>query len=202
MESYVSTNHDSGEEVKEVELTSGNVPSEIHTTIVRLKEGKEDNGRNDITEHKLSLQELQTKYEVDIATGLSGEEALRRLKADGPNSLTPPARKPIWLRFLLHLVGGFSLLLWAGSILCFIVYGLNASVENLTLGIVLAAVVTLTGIFSFYQEMKSEKVLAGFMKLSPTTCDVLRDGQFMYSNFNLHYLCFSYLSAEQSDRCN
>jgi sodium/potassium-transporting ATPase subunit alpha len=84
----------------------------------------------------------------------------------------------MWLRFLMHIVGGFSLLLWAGAALCFIVYGIDGSVENLTLGIVLACVVTLTGIFSFYQELKSEKVLAGFMKLAPTTCFVLREGQY------------------------
>jgi sodium/potassium-transporting ATPase subunit alpha len=84
----------------------------------------------------------------------------------------------MWYRLFLHLAGGFSLLLWAGSVLCFIVYAIDASVENLTLGTVLAAVVTLTGIFSFYQELKSEKVLAGFMKLTPTTCEVLRDGKY------------------------
>jgi sodium/potassium-transporting ATPase subunit alpha len=82
----------------------------------------------------------------------------------------------MWYKLFLHLAGGFSLLLWAGSVLCFIVYSIDGSVENLTLGIVLAAVVTATGIFSFYQELKSEKVLEGFMKLTPSTCEVLRDG--------------------------
>ncbi|CAM9220448.1 unnamed protein product, partial [Ectocarpus fasciculatus] len=130
----------------------------------------------------LTVEELQRELKVDFSTGLTHAEAAIRLERDGPNALTPPARKPIWLRFLLHLVGGFSLLLWAGSVLCFIVYGIDASVENLTLGIVLAAVVTLTGIFSFYQEMKSEKVLAGFMKLTPTTCDVFREGKFQQIN--------------------
>ena len=71
-----------------------------------------------------------------------------------------------------HLVGGFSSLLWAGSILCFIVYAIRieegeTDVENLTLGIVLAVVVTLTGIFAFYQDMKAEAVLEGFMKMVP-----------------------------------
>ena len=83
-----------------------------------------------------------------------------------------------------HLVGGFSSLLWAGSILCFIVYAIRieegeTDVENLTLGIVLAVVVTLTGIFAFYQDMKAEAVLEGFMKMVPTICLVLRDGKWI-----------------------
>jgi sodium/potassium-transporting ATPase subunit alpha len=63
--------------------------------------------------------------------------------------------------------------------LCFIVYAINRTIENLVLGIVLAGVVTITGIFSFYQELKSEKVLEGFLKLTPTTCEVLRDGKYV-----------------------
>lgn len=139
-----------------------------------------DHRKDDIKEHFLTIPELEVEMKTSFTVGLTSAEAAMRLERDGPNALTPPKRTPPWLRFILHLVGGFSLLLWAGSGLCFIVFGIDGSVENLTLGIVLAAVVTLTGIFSFYQEMKSEKVLAGFSKLTPTTCDVLRDGKFMY----------------------
>ncbi len=131
-----------------------------------------------ITEHTLAPKELEVMLRTDFAAGLSSTEAAARLLRDGPNALTPPKKDPLWFKLFMHLAGGFSLLLWAGSVLCFIVYAIDASIENLTLGIVLAAVVTLTGIFSFYQELKSEKVLAGFMKLTPTTCEVLRDGKY------------------------
>jgi sodium/potassium-transporting ATPase subunit alpha len=94
------------------------------------------------------------------------------------------------LKLFLHLAGGFSLLLWAGSVLCFIVYAIDASVENLVLGIVLAGVVTITGIFSFYQELKSEKVLEGFANLTPTTCEVLRDGKYRYVCHNCYIFLF------------
>ena len=131
-----------------------------------------------ITEHLLPPKELEVMLRTDFTAGLSHTEAAARLLRDGPNALTPPKKDPLWFKLFMHLAGGFSLLLWAGSVLCFIVYAIDSSVENLTLGVVLAAVVTLTGIFSFYQELKSEKVLAGFMKLTPTTCEVLRDGKF------------------------
>jgi sodium/potassium-transporting ATPase subunit alpha len=132
-----------------------------------------------ITEHNLSMSDLESTMRTNFAVGLTSDEAASRLLRDGPNSLTPPKKPPMWYKLFMHLAGGFSLLLWAGSVLCFIVYGIDGSIENLTLGTVLAVVVVMTGLFSFYQELKSEKVLEGFLKMTPTTCEVLRDGKFM-----------------------
>ena len=133
---------------------------------------------NYMDEHMLPIPQMLEVLGTNMETGLSSEEAEIRLKRDGYNRLTPPP-KPFWLTILIsHVAGSFSILLWIGSILCFIVYSLDDSIENLTLGIILAAVVTLTGIFSYYQELRSDAVLEGFMKLSPSTCDVLRDGKF------------------------
>lgn len=133
---------------------------------------------HEITEHRLSQTELQQLYSVNIFTGLTESEAQHRLQVNGPNSLTPPKRTPWWLKFLHHIVGGFAILLWVGSVLCFIVYILEGGVANITLGIVLAAVVMITGIFSFYQEYKSDSIMAGFLKLAATECDVYREGKY------------------------
>lgn len=49
------------------------------------------------------------------------------------------------------------MLLWIGAVLCFVAYSIQASTseepadDNLYLGIVLSAVVIVTGIFSYYQ---------------------------------------------------
>jgi magnesium-transporting ATPase (P-type) len=136
----------------------------------------------DITEHMLSLDEIAQKYDTNYETGLSSAEAARRLEADGPNRLTPPPVTPLWVKFVMHLFGGFAMLLWIGAVLCFIVYAINSDGENLTLGIVLTVVVVITGIFSFYQEFKSDSVMAGFLKLSETEADVLRDGKYISIN--------------------
>lgn len=79
------------------------------------------------------------------------------MERDGPNALTPPKQTPEWVKFCKNLFGGFALLLWIGAILCFLAYGIQASTveepadDNLYLGIVLSAVVIVTGIFSYYQ---------------------------------------------------
>ncbi|MCG8526538.1 MAG: HAD-IC family P-type ATPase, partial [Opitutales bacterium] len=110
--------------------------------------------------------------------GLTAIEAEKRLHRDGRNRLTPPRQTPEWVKFVRHLTGGFSLLLWAGSILSFIAYVIDTSLlDNLYLGVVLAVVVFLTGIFSYYQENKSDRIMEGFAKLVPVKAAVRRDGQ-------------------------
>lgn len=144
------------------------------------KDGNKDaDDHSAMTEHMLSNEELAKALDTNFSTGLTSTEAARRLERDGINALTPPPVEHWLWKALKHIAGGFALLLWIGSILCFIVYGIKPENEaDLTLGIVLAAVVLLTGIFSYYQEAKSDAVLAGFMALAPSTCDVLRDGAY------------------------
>lgn len=89
--------------------------------------------------------------------GLSHAKAKENLERDGPNALTPPKQTPEWVKFCKNLFGGFAMLLWIGAILCFVAYSIQASTseepsdDNLYLGIVLSAVVIVTGIFSYYQ---------------------------------------------------
>merc|ERR1719397_780668 len=49
--------------------------------------------------------------------------------------------------------------------------------DNLYLGVVLSAVVTVTGIFSYYQESKSAKIMESFKNLVPQYAVVRRNGE-------------------------
>jgi len=82
--------------------------------------------------------------------------------------------------FAHELTGFFSLLLWFGSALCFIGFAIQEDREdlsNLYLGIVLAAVVILTGIFSYMQTSKSAEMMAQFENFIPPTASVFRNGK-------------------------
>lgn len=46
--------------------------------------------------------------------------------------------------------------------------------DNLYLGIVLAAVVIVTGIFSYYQESKSSRIMESFKNMVPQFATVIR----------------------------
>ncbi|NWV62446.1 AT1A1 ATPase, partial [Malurus elegans] len=120
--------------------------------------------------------------------GLTSARAAEILARDGPNALTPPPTTPEWVKFCRQLFGGFSLLLWIGAILCFLAYGIQSLMEeepnndNLYLGIVLAAVVIITGCFSYYQEAKSSKIMESFKNLVPQQALVVRNGEKMSIN--------------------
>ncbi|KAJ8951229.1 hypothetical protein NQ318_010257, partial [Aromia moschata] len=137
----------------------------------------------DIDYHKISLEELYQRFQTHPENGLSHAKAKENLERDGPNALTPPKTTPEWVKFCKNLFGGFALLLWIGAILCFIAYSIQASTveepadDNLYLGIVLAAVVIVTGIFSYYQESKSSKIMESFKNMVPQFATVIREGE-------------------------
>lgn len=134
-------------------------------------------------EHRISLDELYSRLGTNPDTGLTAEQAKTRLERDGPNALTPPKTIPEWVKFCKTLFGGFSLLLWIGAVLCFIAFGIvssayeNPAKDNLYLGIVLTAVVVITGCFSYYQESKSSRIMESFKKMVPQFALVVRGGQ-------------------------
>ncbi|XP_028386414.2 sodium/potassium-transporting ATPase subunit alpha-4 [Phyllostomus discolor] len=141
-----------------------------------------------MNDHKLTLEQLSTKYSVDLTKGLSPKEAQEILTREGPNTLTPPPTTPEWVKFCKQLFGGFSILLWIGAILCFMAYGIqmyfseHATRDNLYLGIVLAVVVVTTGCFSYYQEAKSSRIMESFKSMVPQKALVIRDGEKMQIN--------------------
>lgn len=136
----------------------------------------------EMDEHKVPIEELYERLGTNPDTGLSVEEAKRILERDGPNALTPPPTTPEWVKFCKQMFTGFSLLLWIGAILCFIAYSIQASQDenppgdNLYLGIVLTAVVVVTGCFSYYQEAKSSKIMDSFKNMVPQYATVVRGG--------------------------
>ena len=103
-------------------------------------------------EHTIELEELYERLGLqDPQAGLTQDFVDSRLRDEGDNALTERAVVPWWLLFLKQMTGFFSLLLWLGGVLCFIGYFLASDDKsNLYLGIVLFAVVFLTGCFSFY----------------------------------------------------
>ncbi|KAF6716588.1 Sodium/potassium-transporting ATPase subunit alpha-3 [Oryzias melastigma] len=136
-----------------------------------------------ITEHKMSIEEICRKFQTDIVQGLTNAKAAEFLIRDGPNALTPPPTTPEWVKFCRQLFGGFSILLWTGAILCFLAYAIQAATEddpagdNLYLGIVLTAVVVITGCFSYFQEAKSSKIMESFKNMVPQQALVIREGE-------------------------
>jgi sodium/potassium-transporting ATPase subunit alpha len=144
----------------------------------------------EMDDHIVELTELEARYGSKMASqpfGHSSESSAKRQPIDGKNELTPPPEKAEWLKFAEQMFGGFATLLWIGAVLCFIAYGVQVGnvdpeseegppQDNLYLGIVLAAVVLITGTFSYFQEGKAANIMKSFAKLTPQKCTAWRNG--------------------------
>jgi magnesium-transporting ATPase (P-type) len=104
------------------------------------------------------------------ASGLSEDEAVRRLQQFGANELPEPAHRPLWLRFTDQLTHFMALLLWVAGTLAFI----SRTPE---LGWAIWAVIWINAIFSFWQEFQAEQALAALKKVLPMQVKVERNGQ-------------------------
>merc|ERR1711970_933512 len=149
------------------------------------KKGDMDNLKQELEldVHRVSVDEILNRFKTNITNGLTSSQAQTNLAQYGLNELTPPPTTPEWIKFCQCLFSGFAMLLWLGAILCFIAYGIQASAyeeppdDNLYLGVVLTLVVTVTGIFSYYQESKSAAIMESFKNLVPQFAKVIRDGK-------------------------
>ncbi|GFN73912.1 sodium/potassium-transporting ATPase subunit alpha [Plakobranchus ocellatus] len=138
----------------------------------------------ELDEHMITIEELCARYDIEsIDQGLTSEQAKEHLTRYGKNQLTPPKTTPMWVKFLRTMFTGFALLLWLGSALCFLAYFISlletekGETDNLGLGLVLMAVVIITGLFTFYQESKSSSIMESFKHLVPQNAVVIRNGE-------------------------
>lgn len=104
------------------------------------------------------------------AAGLSTAEAERRSVASGRNRLPEPRRTPWPRRLAGELTHFFAIMLWVAAVLAFVA-GLPQ------LGVAIAAVVLLNGIFAFVQESRADRAAERLRGMLPTRVTVLRDGR-------------------------
>ncbi|XP_043275760.1 sodium/potassium-transporting ATPase subunit alpha-like, partial [Venturia canescens] len=155
--------------------------------IIRVKkiQNLDEALRNDIVTdaHKLPIDQLLDNHRVDPKRGLATSRAKELWRKSGPNALTPPKKSPEILKLFRYCCGGFSLLIWVGSFLCFGSYILEYSTrdevsqDHLWLGVVLIVLIMVTGMFSYYQESKSSKIMESFNQMLPQRTKVIRDSE-------------------------
>ncbi|XP_076661006.1 sodium/potassium-transporting ATPase subunit alpha [Halictus rubicundus] len=165
-------------------------PSRINSTTHlnhAVKKKPTDNDIEDLhkeistNDHTIPLKRLCEKLNTDINNGLTEQHAREVLHREGPNALTPPKETPEYIKFLKCMFHGFSILLWACSVLCFILYGISILTEGSGGGIdifgsIIVMVCLISGVFAYIQESKNTKVMESFEKMVPTFATIIRDG--------------------------
>ncbi|KAF2093002.1 P-type cation exchange, alpha subunit of ATPase [Rhizodiscina lignyota] len=161
-------------------VSQGGEPRIQFTETDRRKREKEQEKNNvDITEHRMSHQDVAERYTTRInmdkpgeSAGLTSQQAEQLLQQHGRNILTPPKKRHPILKFLDYLRSLFNLLLILAGILEYILLGINFkdNFQNLScpptyLGAILIAA------------QKSQALLESFLNMIPAKCMCLRDGR-------------------------
>jgi len=179
--------HDNSKKSKDEKVNPRKTEKEVNER--KLSDTGAPSGDSNVTkkssydnEHTVPLKQLEETLETDFNTGLSSTEAKERLDKFGPNCLSPPKKTPEWIKFLKTMFTGFAMLLWVAAALCFLAYGMDASKgepspDNLYIGGALTVVVIISGLFTYYQENQSSKVMESFAKMIPPKAKVFRDGK-------------------------
>ena len=115
------------------------------------------------------LPDLLARLDTD-GTGLSAQEAARRLAETGPNLLRAAARASLAAELLRQLTHPLALLLWLAA-------ALALSTQGLTLGIAIVAVIALNAGFALAQERHAEHAVAALSAYLPLQAVVVRDGR-------------------------
>ncbi|KAJ2157890.1 hypothetical protein GGF46_004176 [Coemansia sp. RSA 552] len=139
----------------------------------------------DITEHLLSLEQVCTKYRVQVnaerpqdSQGLGAAQAAQLLAEHGSNTLTPPKKKSALKKFLGCLLTLFNLMLIVAGVLVYVLLAIDYkdNKSSIYMGAILIAVAFLNAGIEWYQEHKSENTLAALLQMIPATTHVIREG--------------------------
>ncbi|KRD79751.1 cation-translocating P-type ATPase [Lysobacter sp. Root983] len=114
---------------------------------------------------------MESKHgDPTLLTGLSSDDAARRLQADGPNLLPEPDRRN-WLSIVVGVLREPMLLLLIFASAVYLLLG--DAHEAVALSVSVALVVALT----VYQDYRSERALQALREMSSPQARVIRDGE-------------------------
>ncbi len=133
--------------------------------------------------HSIDYEEVAKKMNTSVETGLTENEAQKRLEEYGRNELIKEKRKTA-LQIFISQFKDFLIYLLFFAIFISIIIGIY---ESITTGepwpseyidaIVIAAILIVNAILGFYQEYSAEKSLESLKKLAPHFAKVRRDGR-------------------------
>lgn len=128
----------------------------------------------------MSIQELSREEALKALasreSGLTADEARRRLEEYGPNEIREVRRVPLWHRFLAQFTHFLAVLLWLAAGLCFLSDYLKPDEGLGRLGWAIVGVILVNALFTFLQEYRAEKAVAALKALLPFQVKVRREG--------------------------
>ena len=119
----------------------------------------------------ISLTDKEIFLELETGpSGLTDEDAGKRLLVYGENRLKQLGKKSLFRRFLYNFTNQLALLMWVGSVLAFLV-GMPE------VGWAIIAVIFINAFFSYWQEFRAERAIDALKKLIPSYARCVRGGK-------------------------
>lgn len=122
------------------------------------------------TWHGLSAADACAALGTDPETGLTREEAMRRLDEAGPNELPETARRPRWKVFASQFASPLIYILVVAAVIAF-------SMSHRGDAVVILIVVVINAIIGAVQEGRAERSMEALRRLSALRTRVLREGR-------------------------
>ena len=113
---------------------------------------------------------------VDVRSGLTSQEAARRLAADGPNELRAAAPLPVWRRLLSQFQDPLIYLLLAAVVVALFVWVIEGLIGWPVDAFAIMTIVVLNGVLGYAQEAKAQNAVAALARMTAVTSSVQRDG--------------------------
>ena len=131
--------------------------------------------------HNKTIKETAAALGTDIKTGLTTEEAKRRLDKYGKNELIQKKKKNIFIKFLEQFNDFMIIILLAAAAISFFTSIMQGSAD-ITEPVIILAIVVLNALLGVIQEKRAEKSLEALKKLSSPHACVMRSGNALNIN--------------------
>ncbi|MCI1902247.1 MAG: cation-translocating P-type ATPase [Bifidobacteriaceae bacterium] len=131
----------------------------------------------------LDAQRVASTLNTSLETGLSSQEAARRLEEFGHNQLQSAPPVPGWKKFLAQFRDPLVYLLLAATVISLVAWFIERAAhpgegEAVPFdAIVIVLILIVNAVLGYIQEAKAEQAVDALAKMSAPTTSVLRDGQ-------------------------
>lgn len=119
--------------------------------------------------YQKNREQLMDELNTDFNTGLSNQEAEKKLQEFGFNRLDEQQRKSMLSKLLEQLLDPMVIILIVAAVL-------SAITGDIIEMVVILAIVVVNSLMSIYQEGKAEDSIEALQKMSSPTATVIRDG--------------------------
>lgn len=124
----------------------------------------------------LSAEECAGKLTTSLNAGLTARQAARRLREAGPNELTPPKKKNLFVRFLAQFCDFMVIVLLIAAGISFATSYWQRNGDYID-SVIILAIVVVNAMIGVVQESRAERAIEALRKLSSPRARVVRGGK-------------------------